>query len=223
MLSRWAGVAAATIVASVAAAAVGVPSAALFAALAVGIAYALLFGDAHPLKPPARVLTFGQVVIGVALGAQLTSDTLSAVVGDWLPIALVTVATLLISLAAGLLLSRATGLDRPTALLGLIAGGASGIVAMSDELGADARLVAFMQYLRVLIVVVTAPLVATVLFGAGGDLAAPELGSAGLAADLAFTAGCGIAGVADRAQGADHRRQPAGAARDRRRAERERR
>ena len=96
---------------------------------------------------------------------------------------------------AGLLLSRATGLDRPTALLGLIAGGASGIVAMSDELGADARLVAFMQYLRVLIVVITAPLVATVLFGAGGDLAAPELGSAGLAADLAFTAGCGIAGV----------------------------
>ena len=141
------------------------------------------------------MLTFGQVVIGVALGAQLTSDTLSAVVGDWLPIAVVTVATLLISLAAGLLLSRATGLDRPTALLGLIAGGASGIVAMSDELGADARLVAFMQYLRVLIVVVTAPLVATVLFGAGGDLAAPELGSAGLAADLAFTAGCGVAGV----------------------------
>ena len=81
LLSRWAGVAAATIVVSVAAAAVGVPSAALFAALAVGIAYALLFGDAHPLKPPARVLTFGQVVIGVALGAQLTSDTLSAVAG----------------------------------------------------------------------------------------------------------------------------------------------
>ena len=116
------------------------------------------------------MLTFGQVVIGVALGAQLTSDTLSAVVGDWLPITIVTVATLLISLVAGLLLSRATGLDRPTALLGLIAGGASGIVAMSDELGADARLVAFMQYLRVLIVVVTAPLIATVLFGAGGDL-----------------------------------------------------
>jgi membrane AbrB-like protein len=195
LLSRWAGVAAATIVASVAAAAAGVPSAALFAALAVGIAYALRFGDAHPLAPPAPVLTFGQVVIGVALGAQLTSETLSAVAGDWLAIAIVTVATLLISLAAGLLLSRATGLDRPTALLGLIAGGASGIVAMSDELGADARLVAFMQYLRVLIVVVTAPLVATVLFGAGGDLAAPGLGGAGLAADLAFTAGCGVAGI----------------------------
>ncbi|MDX6722134.1 MAG: uncharacterized protein QOD73_538 [Solirubrobacteraceae bacterium] len=195
MLSRWAGIAAATIVLSVAATAVGVPSAALFAALLVGIAYALVFGGTHPLTPPKPVLTFGQAVIGVALGAQLTTGTLRAVAGDWLPITVITVATLLISLAAGLLLSRATGLDRPTALLGLIAGGASGIVAMSDELGADARLVAFMQYLRVLIVVVTAPLIATVLFGAGGNALAPPAGSPGLLADLAFTAGCGVAGV----------------------------
>jgi membrane AbrB-like protein len=195
LVSRWAGIVAATIAASVAASAAGLPSAALFAALFVGIAYALLFGDEHPLTPPKPVLTFGQVVIGVALGAQLTSGTLRAVVGDWLPIAVITVATLLISLGAGLLLSRATGLDRPTALLGLIAGGASGIVAMADELGADARLVAFMQYLRVLIVVITAPLVASVLFGAGGDALAPSTGGAGLAADLLFTAGCGVAGV----------------------------
>ena len=197
MLSRWAGIAAATIAASVLAAAAGLPSASLFAALGVGIAYALRFGREHPLTPPAPVLTFGQVVIGVALGAQLTSGTLSAVAGDWLAITLITVATVLISLAAGLLLSRATGLDRPTALLGLIAGGASGIVAMSDELGADARLVAFMQYLRVLVVVVTAPLVATVLFGSGGDaiLPGPGPGGAGLAADLGFTAVCGGAGL----------------------------
>jgi uncharacterized protein len=195
LLSRWAGIVAATVVASLAASAAGLPSAALFAALLVGIAYALTLGGEHPLTPPKRVLTFGQVVIGVALGAQLTSATLRAVAGDWLAITVVTVATLVISLAAGLLLSRATGLDRPTALLGLIAGGASGIVAMSDELGADARLVAFMQYLRVLIVVVTAPLIATVLFGAGGDALAPGAGGAGLAADLLFTAGCGIAGI----------------------------
>ena len=195
MLSRWAAIVAATIAASIAAAAAGLPSAALFAALLVGIAYALLFGGAHPLALPKPALTFGQAVIGVALGAQLTSATLRAVAGDWLPIGVITVATLAISLASGLLLSRATGVDRPTAPLGLIAGGASGIVAMSDELGADARLVAFMQYLRVLVVVVTAPLVATVLFGAGGAAVAPGLGGAGLAADLAFTAGCGVAGV----------------------------
>ncbi len=85
-----------------------------------------------------------------------------------------------------------------TATLGLVAGGASGIVAMSDELGGDGRLVAFMQYLRVLVVVLTAPLVVDLLLlpGAGADAAPGDGGAgAGLGADLAFTAGCAIAGA----------------------------
>ena len=51
----------------------------------------------------------------------------------------------------------------------MIAGGASGIVGMARELGADDRLVAFMQYLRVLIVVLLTPLRSPSLFpGAHG-------------------------------------------------------
>jgi hypothetical protein len=41
----------------------------------------------------------------------------------------------------------------------MIAGGSAGIVATSDDLGADARVVAFTQYLRLALVVLTAPLV----------------------------------------------------------------
>jgi membrane AbrB-like protein len=48
----------------------------------------------------------------------------------------------------------------------MIAGGASGMVAISHELGADARLVATMQYLRVVIVFGSIPIVAGVLYGA---------------------------------------------------------
>jgi uncharacterized protein len=110
---------------------------------------------------------------------------------------LVTVGTLGLSLAAGLLMARFTGLDKPTACLGLIAGGASGIVAMADELGADGRMVAFMQYLRVLLIVLTAPLLAHLVLGhgggGGGDLAGG--GDASLAADLAFTLVCAGGGV----------------------------
>jgi membrane AbrB-like protein len=89
-------------------------------------------------------------------------------------------------------------LDRATACLGLIAGGASGIVAMADELGADGRLVAFMQYLRVLVVVITAPLLAHLVLGDSGAGATGQSGApgAGLGADLAFTAVCAIGGVA---------------------------
>ena len=50
----------------------------------------------------------------------------------------------------------------------MIAGGASGIVGMAGELGGDDRLVAFMQYLRVLVVVLLTPLLVARLAAAGG-------------------------------------------------------
>ncbi len=196
----------ATVAASLAAGAAGLPSPALFGSLAVGIAYALTLAARAPLTAPAWVLLASQALIGVALGAGFETSTLTTIAGDWAPIALVTVATVAISLLAGLVFAAATGVDRSTSLLGLVAGGASGIVAMSDELGADARLVAFMQYLRVLVVVVTAPLLAELVAVAAAvdDAPAPAGGAtaglagvagAGLPADLAFTAGCALVGV----------------------------
>jgi len=193
---RWSGVAAATALAAVAFGAAGLPSAALFAALAVGIAYALAVAHRRPLALPKPGLTVGQAIVGVALGASVDAETLEAVGADWLTVVVMTVATLAISLGAGLAMARATGLDRATACLGLIAGGASGIVAMADELKADARLVAFMQYLRVLVVVLLAPLVAHYLLYDDGGGHAPPAGGEGLVLDLAFTAGCGVVGVA---------------------------
>ena len=46
----------------------------------------------------------------------------------------------------------------------MVAGGASGIVGMADELGGDDRLVAFMQYLRVLVITLLTPLLETAPF-----------------------------------------------------------
>ena len=44
----------------------------------------------------------------------------------------------------------------------MVAGGASGIVTMARELDADDRLVAFMQYARVLVVVLLTPVLSPV-------------------------------------------------------------
>ncbi|HEV2819670.1 MAG TPA: AbrB family transcriptional regulator [Solirubrobacteraceae bacterium] len=201
-LPRWLGVAVATVAVSLVAGAAGLPSPALFGSLAVGIAYALTLSARRPLTAPGWILLGSQALIGVALGAGFEASTLTTIAGDWAPIALVTVATVAISLVAGLLFAAATGVDRSTSLLGLVAGGASGIVAMSDELGADARLVAFMQYLRVLLVVVIAPLVAELVLIDGATAASGSepaglagVAGAGLPADLAFTTGCAIAGI----------------------------
>ena len=56
----------------------------------------------------------------------------------------------------------------------MIAGGASGIVGMAKDLGGDDRLVAFMQYLRVLIVVLATPLLVTIFGGGEGIGAVPN-------------------------------------------------
>ena len=132
-----------TAAASVAVGAAGIPGPALFAALLVGIAWALA-GPGPRLDVPAPAFTASQAVIGVQIGLYLQLDTLRAISGDWLPVAVVSLLTLVATLLAGVGLARVTKLDAPTASLGMVAGGASGIVAISRELGADDRLVAVM-------------------------------------------------------------------------------
>lgn len=165
-LRRWAAVGGATAVAAFAGAAVGVPSPALFAGLLVGLAFALRTD--WRLDVPAVGSRGAQAVLGVSLGVLVQSSTLSEIGANAPAIAGVTLATLGVTVLAGLAMSRLTGLDRPTASFGMVAGGASGIVAISRDLGADERLVAVMQYLRVLVIVVLTPVVVGIAGGGGG-------------------------------------------------------
>jgi uncharacterized protein len=191
---RWLGVALATFAATIAMGALGLPTPALFAALLVGIAYALS-AVRRPLDVPSRGISIGQALIGVVLGAELDGSTLHAVASNWLGVSAVTLATLALSLGVGVAFARLTGIGQATGTLGLVAGGASGIVAMADELGADSRLVAFMQYARVLVVVLVAPLVADILLADGGS-GAPQIEPVGIGlGDLAFTGACALAGL----------------------------
>src|SRR5262249_9014639 len=123
----------------------GLPSSYLFAALLVGLAVALWIPDR--VEMPRAAFIAGQAMTGVVLGAFVRSPALKALEHSWLPVTLVSLATLAICIVGGAVLTRFTALDAATAQLGSVAGGASGIVAMADDLGADARLVAFMQYL----------------------------------------------------------------------------
>lgn len=172
----------------------GVPGPALFAALIVGVVWSLRV-DRGGREVPRPAFVAAQAVVGVQIGLYLQVDTLDAVAADWLPVVLVGVGTLATTLVAGLVLARITDLDPVTASLGMVAGGATGIVAMSRDLGADDRLVAVMQYMRVLVVVILTPLLATAVFGAssGGS----GLGDAPfMTADgLALTVGASVVGL----------------------------
>src|SRR3954452_1657397 len=173
---------------------IGVPSSYLFAAILVGIVFAMAVPGG--LELPRWVFPAGQAVAGVAVGTYLHTSTLTGLGARWVPVVLVSAATLAITIAAGVLLARAPPVDSAQASLGMVAGGASGIVAMADDLGADDRLVAFMQYLRLAVVVLFTPIIVAIAFpgGSSGGGTAHEqvLGTAG---DWALTTVVATAGA----------------------------
>ena len=189
-LVRWIALFAATAAVAVTLDRIGLPSASLFAALLVGLAAALL----TPRVPEVSLGVFraAQAITGVSLGVYVQSSSLNAVADAWLPVAIVSAGTLVLSLLCGWALVKTVHLDPPTAALGTIAGGASGIVGMARELGADDRLVAVMQYLRVLVVVVLTPILVAVAFshphGSGGGPAPSDAPLLGSLRDWALTA-----------------------------------
>jgi uncharacterized protein len=188
-------VVAAAVVATVLFDALDLPSPSLFGGLAVGLVRGL--AGRRRLVVPRPGMIAAQGLIGVSIGALVDLETLAAIGRDWLPVLAVTVGTLVLTLLAGLLLRLQPGISPVTGAFAMIAGGASGITAMSRELGADDRMVAVLQYLRVLIIVVLMPVVATTLFGADPGAGGPVVGNAGPGwpADLLFAAVCLLAGI----------------------------
>jgi membrane AbrB-like protein len=140
----------------------GLPAAWLVGPMLAAIALAL----AQPERPtvPRWARRASLAVVGSVLGAAFRPSVVPLIAANWLPVFLVVGGTLLLSLAAGFLLARVARLDGKTAALGTLPGAASGMLAMSGTLGADPRLVALMQYTRVILVVVSATLVSRFWF-----------------------------------------------------------
>src|SRR5215218_8608356 len=160
----WAALGVGSSLAGLAAQAMGLPAGWLVGPMLVALAFALAWKE-HPTIPRWG-RTASLAVVGGMLAATFRPSVLPLVASHWLPVGLVVCGTLFLSLGAGLLLSSLVRIDKKTAALGALPGAASGMLAMSDPLGADARLVALMQYTRVVVVVVTATLVGRLVAGA---------------------------------------------------------
>ena len=142
----------------------GVPSAALFAALLVGVILAITRLAPAAVPRPAGLAAQG--VLGVYIGTMVHGDALGALGPHWPVVLGVGIATLLLSIAAGALLGLHRDVNALTGALALVAGGASGLVAIARELGGDDRIVAVVQYLRVAVITAAMPLVVTLVFHA---------------------------------------------------------
>lgn len=171
-LMLWAVVAAVTFFGGSAVEQVGLPAPHLITGLVVGLVIALtgLIRRTGAVLPKIVYLA-GQAIAGVLLGTYFSLPALGRTGWALVPLVAVTLLTLLLSVAAGLVLARRTDLDEPTAALGMIAGGSAGIVAAADDLHADARLVAVLQYVRLVLVVLTAPLLVRFVLAPHGTYA----------------------------------------------------
>jgi uncharacterized protein len=190
-LLRLAALASLAGVASLGASALGLPNGALLGSVLVGIGWALATG--FTVELPGSGFVVAQAVLGLSIGAYVDPASVRSVVERWPVMLLGSTGTLVASTVAGVVLARTCEIDGATAALGMVAGGAPGIVAMSDEYGADDGLVAIMQYVRVLVIIAAMSIVAG---GAGGSQAGiAPIPHAPWAHTLGLTLGGVVAGV----------------------------
>ena len=136
----------------------GVPAAWILAAIVVSGAMALSTGRELPLNP--GVFRFGRGVIGMLAGLPLVGVPLGVLGGYLLPGLFVAAVTLAVGVGGGLLLAaKEKEVSPETGILSMLSGGASIMPVLAKELGADYRFVALGQYLRLLAVSVSLPLV----------------------------------------------------------------
>jgi membrane AbrB-like protein len=131
--------------------ALDVPAGWLFGPLAVAAISAVRGWRA--VQFPHGVYLAAQATIGTALGSGFRPGTLGILPHHLGIFTFAVFFILLASLLNGWLLARFSKLDPATAFLGTMPGGASVMASMSDSLGADTRLVAAVQYVRLLMII----------------------------------------------------------------------
>ncbi len=141
---------------------VGLPAALLLGPMIAGIVLATNGGSVRAPRLPVQA---AQAIVGCLVARAITADIVLAFLKDWplfLGVVLAIVAT---SSLLGWTIGRLEVLPGTTAVWGTAPGAASAMMVLAGAFGADARLVAFMQYVRVVCVAGLASLVARLWVG----------------------------------------------------------
>ena len=117
------------------------------------------------LSIPRPCYLAAQAIVGCMIARAINPSVFGVLFNNWALVLAILLTTLAISGLTGWLLVRYSALPGATGAWGSSPGGASAMVVMAQEYGADVRLVALMQYLRVLFVAGAAALVVRVALG----------------------------------------------------------
>ncbi|HEX3398487.1 MAG TPA: AbrB family transcriptional regulator [Steroidobacteraceae bacterium] len=169
---RWAALLALSALISLVWGLAGLPAALLLGPMIGGIIFGV---NGLRMAVPRLPYLGAQAVIGAMVSAAITPAIVVTLGHDWPLFGVVMATTLLGAAALGWMISRSGLIPGATAVYGISPGAGSAMVLLGEAEGADARLVAFMQYSRVLLVAVAAALVARFWAGASGAPAATSL------------------------------------------------
>ncbi len=131
-----------------------IPAGALIGALVAAVA--VRFIGVKAKEVPYIFGFVAQVLIGLIIGAGVTSDLFGHLSKTWVPLVISILGLVLIGLVFGLLIHKMGFLDFPAAYLGTSPGAMSAIVLLGVEYGA---IVALFHFLRIIVVLITAPIV----------------------------------------------------------------
>src|SRR5262249_31580908 len=192
-LAQWVILVAASVPLAALLEVVGLPAALLLGPMLAGI---LVGSNGGPIRAPRLPVFAAQTIVGCLVARAITGEIVLRFLRDW-PLFLSVIVSIVVACTAlGWLLSRLKVLPGTTAVWGTAPGGASVMMLMAGAFGADARLVALMQYLRVVLVAAVASAVARQWVAApvGAAVAGAAPSPALHRWDLVFTlmiAGCG--------------------------------
>ena len=114
---------------------------------------------------PKYWLYIGQCILGIELGQKMNSSVLYIFQENWLTVTIMLLLSIFCSLFSGIIVWKYSNLDILTSFFSTAPGGLSAIPGISEEVGANTGVVSIIQAMRVFLVILTIPVVISLLFG----------------------------------------------------------
>jgi uncharacterized protein len=190
-VARWTVLVAASILVAAVLQCARLPAAFMLGPLAAAV-LAQTAGGA--VKIPRVLIAAAQAIIGCLIASSITPEIISDFARQWPVFLGVVVLSVAVSAAIGWAMSRLNIMSGSTAVWGMLPGAATAMMVMAEAYGADFRLVAFMQYLRIVLVAASASVVAVLFVHGGGSRFAGGYFPGVNVSDLAATAAVALIG-----------------------------
>lgn len=192
-VARWGALVVLSLIAMVALEAGDVPAALLLGPMLAAVLIVTLLGR---IPMPRWPVLIAQGVVGCLIARNISYSIVSTVLDQWPLFAVCVVAVIVTSFGIGSLLAHLRVLPWTTAAWGSAPGGASAMTLMAQSHGADHRLVAIMQYLRVALVALVASIISRLLAPGAGPAVTEIVWFTPITESTLFTVLVILAGVA---------------------------